>query len=205
MDRSAALLLLLALGCGLSACSERPQPPAPAAAPSGTTGDPSTAERAQVIEQASAGIAPFKKKLSEALTQAMSQGGPVAAIDVCSQEAQRLAAEASSPNLTVGRSALKIRNPKNAARPWLTPVLSELAAMPSAEGAQRVVRIDAQHFGYAEAITLKPQCVTCHGRELAAPIAEKIKERYPDDHATGFEPGQLRGVFWAEVALAKTR
>lgn len=124
------------------------------------------------------------------------------AIDVCSQQAPRLAAEASTATVTVGRSALKLRNPTNAAREWLKPVLSELASLPSAEGAQRVVNIDGQRFGFAEAITLKPQCAVCHGSEVAEPVAAKLKERYPDDQATGFQPGQLRGVFWAEVSLA---
>lgn len=177
------------LACGPSACARR--------------SEPSATEREQVVAQATAAINPFKKKLSEALTSAMTQAGPVAAIEVCSQQAPRLAAEASSPNVSVGRSALKLRNPNNAARDWLKPILGELGALPSAEGAQRVVRLDAQRFGYAEAITLKPQCVTCHGSEVAAPLAAEIKRRYPEDQAMGFQPGQLRGVFWAEVALAR--
>jgi hypothetical protein len=156
-----------------------------------------------VVARATAAINPFKKQLVEALTTALSKGDAVAAIDVCSQQAPRLAEQASSEAVKVGRSALKLRNPSNAPREWLKPVLSELAALPSPEGAQRVVRVDDGHFGYAEAITLKPMCVTCHGTEVAAPIAEKLKERYPADQATGFQPGQLRGVVWAEVALAK--
>lgn len=199
---STPLSIILVLSFGLQACDKRRERE-PTVAESASLTKPSAAEREQVAAQASAAINPFKKRLSEALTSAMAQGGPVAAIDVCSEQAPRLAAEASTPDLTVGRSALKLRNPNNAARPWLTPILTELAALPSAEGAQRFVKLDSQRFGYAEAITLKPQCLACHGTEVAAPIAEKIKERYPDDQATGFQPGQLRGVFWAEVALAQ--
>jgi len=194
--------LTICLLCGGLAACQQPHAGAPAPAPAAPS-EPSAAERDQVIGQATAAIQPFKKKLSEALTGAIAQGGPLAAIDVCREQAPRLAAEASTPALTVGRSALKLRNPGNAARDWLKPVLGELAALPSAEGKQRVVRLDAQRFGYVEAITLKPPCATCHGSELAAPLAAKIKERYPQDQATGFQPGQLRGVFWAEVALAR--
>jgi hypothetical protein len=163
----------------------------------------SATEREQVIVQASAAIQPFKKKLSEVLTGAMAQGGPVAAIDVCSREAPRLAAEASTTAITVGRSALKLRNPDNAARPWLQPVLNELAGLPSAEGHQRVVSLGEQRFGYVEALTLKPLCAACHGSDVPAEVVAKLREHYPNDQATGFKVGELRGVVWAEVATLK--
>jgi hypothetical protein len=41
-------------------------------------------------------------------------------------------------------------------------------------------------------------CLTCHGSNLDADIAASIAERYPEDRATGFEAGDLRGVFWVE-------
>lgn len=164
---------------------------------------PTAAEREQVIAQASAAIQPFKKRLSDALTEAIARGGPVAAIDVCRRDAPRFAAEAETAAVKLGRSSSKLRNPNNAARPWLSPLLRELEALPSAEGGQRVVRLDDRRFGYAEAIVLKPQCATCHGTDVAPELAAKLGESYPDDQATGYQPGQLRGVFWAEVALAK--
>lgn len=176
-----------------------PAPSAPEAAGSQVP----EAQNERVTRLATEAIAPFKKQLAGALMTAMQDKGPAAAIEVCSKEAPRLAAEASSDQVKVGRSALKLRNPANAAQDWLKPVLTELAALSSAEGAQRVVAIDDQHYGYAEAITLKPLCATCHGTSIAPELAKKIKERYPDDQATGFEPGQLRGVFWAEVLLAR--
>lgn len=186
----------VAASCGEAQRREQATQPTAAA-------EPSAAERAQVLAEASAAIQPFKKRLSEALTDAMSKAGPEAAIEVCSRDAPRFAAEASKPTLTVGRSSLKLRNPNNAARPWLAPVLTELDALPSAEGSQRIVKLDEQHFGYAEAITLKPLCATCHGTHVAPDLTAKIREHYPNDQATGYEPGQLRGVFWAEVTLAK--
>ena len=30
-------------------------------------------------------------------------------------------------------------------------------------------------------------------------VAERVRERYPDDAARGFKVGELRGVFWAEL------
>jgi hypothetical protein len=72
----AAATLTFACGGGSSEATRTPQPTAAPVV--------SALEREQVIAQASAAIMPFKKKLLEALTGAISQGGPVAAIDVCS-------------------------------------------------------------------------------------------------------------------------
>jgi len=52
--------------------------------------------------------------------------------------------------------------------------------------------------GYAEPIIVQPMCLTCHGSELDAGVAEQIAELYPEDQATGFSAGDFRGVFWVE-------
>ena len=49
---------------------------------------------------------------------------------------------------------------------------------------------------YAKAIMVQPQCLACHGQaqDISAPMAEKIKQEYPDDQATGYSAGKLRGA-----------
>jgi len=42
---------------------------------------------------------------------------------------------------------------------------------------------------------LQPLCATCHGMTLAPPVAEAVAARYPEDDATGFGVGELRGAF----------
>ena len=39
----------------------------------------------------------------------------------------------------------------------------------------------------------------CHGDNIAPEIAARIAEHYPQDRATGFSEGDLRGLIWAEV------
>ena len=51
-------------------------------------------------------------------------------------------------------------------------------------------------MGYAEPIIVQPLCLSCHGNVLAPEVANHIEEAYPDDQATGFEIGDLRGVYW---------
>ena len=50
-------------------------------------------------------------------------------------------------------------------------------------------------------IQLLTTCVLCHGTEadLAEGVQEALAVHYPDDEATGFAPGDLRGWFWMEV------
>ena len=38
-------------------------------------------------------------------------------------------------------------------------------------------------------------CLQCHGEAIAPPVAEKISALYPDDKATGFREGDIRGAF----------
>jgi hypothetical protein len=51
----------------------------------------------------------------------------------------------------------------------------------------------------ADATTL-----ACHGPEeaLQPEVRAALDQRYPEDRATGYAAGDLRGAFWAEVPLA---
>lgn len=48
---------------------------------------------------------------------------------------------------------------------------------------------------YMRAIVMQPQCLACHGSAVAKPLKQAIAEKYPNDQATGFEVGDLRGAF----------
>jgi hypothetical protein len=47
--------------------------------------------------------------------------------------------------------------------------------------------------------------VTCHGGEEDLPreVVGALAEGYPQDQATGFSEGELRGWFWIEVPGAE--
>jgi hypothetical protein len=38
-------------------------------------------------------------------------------------------------------------------------------------------------------------CLACHGETIDPAVAGKIAELYPEDKATGFREGDLRGAF----------
>jgi hypothetical protein len=143
-------------------------------------------------------------RLKLELQQALQAGGPVAAIDVCRTRAPAIAAELSTESgAQVGRTALRVRNPANAPdeleRKVLLQFKDELAAAKSAptgppEAVFELATPQGVEHRYMRAIPLQPPCVMCHGKALAPDVAAAIERLYPDDAATGFEPGELRGA-----------
>jgi hypothetical protein len=181
MNMKRRILSLAAAAALLCACSDQQDAP------------PATRDLAA---EGAALLAPFKSSLMQALSAGM-QEGPAAAIDVCSVKAPRIAEELSVDGVRMGRSSHKLRNPDNAPPDWLVPVLEDYTSR-EADLQPRTVEIAADRHGYVEPIITQPLCLTCHGSALDADVAASIAERYPEDRATGFEAGDLRGVFWVE-------
>jgi len=147
------------------------------------------------------------KALGGALMSELSAAlavSPVEAISVCSTRAPAIAAEQSADlHATVGRTALRVRNPDNAPTPWQREALEQFAgqlqagADPASLEYAREVEVDGvAERRWMKPIMTAPLCVTCHGDALAAEVATAIAERYPQDRATGFAPGDLRGAFY---------
>ena len=142
-------------------------------------------------------------ELKGELSRAMKEKGPVAAISVCKDRAPEIATRFSQQSgARVSRTALRVRNPANAPddlqRALLEQFSSELASGEFAgplEAAFEINRGGQVERRYMRAIPMEGLCVTCHGKTLAPDIAAAIAAQYPNDQATGFEPGQLRGAF----------
>lgn len=149
-------------------------------------------------QRAQAALRPFKVSLQGALKSGLAEGVP-AAIEVCRDQAPRLAAGAANAGVIVGRTSAKLRNPHNAPRDWMKPLLTELA---SAEepGAHRAVALADGRWGYAEAIHTKGLCLSCHGSALGGEVKSALAKLYPRDQARGYAQGDFRGIFWAEVS-----
>ena len=150
------------------------------------------------VKRARAAVKSLKTTLKKALLDALGQGGPEKAIEVCSEEAQRLARVASTARVTVGRTSARLRNPRNAPRAWVKPIMAEYQRGPGAPP-YRTVLLDKGVVGYVEPIYTARICLTCHGSEPPPSVAERIRAHYPEDRATGFKAGEIRGLFWAEV------
>jgi hypothetical protein len=142
-------------------------------------------------------LAPFKQDLQKALKSGLAEG-PAAAIQVCRVKAPGIADALSVDGVRMGRSSHKLRNPDNTAPDWVRPIMQTYLDDASSRKPRAVV-LAGGRSGYVEPIMVQPLCLTCHGSELAPEVAERIAEFYPEDKATGFEAGDLRGVFWLEI------
>jgi len=151
------------------------------------------------VARAREALAPLKQKLLGALTQAMAEGGPERAIDVCRVEAPAIARAVATEGVELGRTSHRLRNPANAPRPWVEPLLAEYVADP-AGAAPRGVRLAGGGIGYVEPIRTMRMCLKCHGEDVAEAILERVRLQYPGDRAVGFREGDLRGLFWVEIA-----
>lgn len=150
------------------------------------------------LARAHEALGPFQRELMGALSKAMADGGPEAAIDVCRTEAPAIAAAAGGADIEIGRTSHRLRNPANAPRPWMEPLLAAYVADP-ANAKPRAVRLGKDRIGYVEPIRVKGMCLSCHGENVSASILERVRAHYPEDAATGFADGDLRGMFWVEL------
>ena len=173
-----AALLLIALAWGTSA-----------------TGDPLDDARRAVDECA--------VQLQAALGGALRDGGPVAAVEVCAEQAPVIAARVSDEhNLRVGRVGTRLRNPRSAPTPWSLRALKDFQRRANAGepiASMEWTELDGRSpVRYARAIPVGGVCLTCHGERLAPAVEAAIRSHYPNDDATNYQPGDLRGAFVAE-------
>ena len=92
-------------------------------------------------------------------------------------------------------------NPRNASRAvpdaWERGILEEFDRKKAA-GATAGELVHAETVGseyrYMQAQVAEGICLTCHGTELPNAAVSTLSEYYPDDAATGYSLGQVRGA-----------
>ena len=142
--------------------------------------------------------------LKAQLQDAIASGGPASAIDACKAIAPAVAADISEKRHTsIRRTALKVRNPDNAPDAFERKVLNRFLEQIDAgsdpatlEYAETTTEGNQKRFRYMKAIPMaETPCQACHGATITAGAVARIRILYPDDQATGFAPGTLRGAF----------
>lgn len=141
----------------------------------------------------------FTATLLPTLQQALANGGPVMGIEVCSTRAPEIADElAAASSWSVQRVSLKARNNLRATPDtWERGVLEQFddrqkGGATGAELNQSAI-VDGE-FRYMQAQLTMPLCLTCHGTDLAADVRAALRQYYPDDLATGYAAGDVRGA-----------
>lgn len=159
------------------------------------------------LDTARNGAKTLQGRLGAELQAAMKAGGPPDAIGVCNTKAPAIASELSTENrLRIGRTSLKIRNPGNSPDAWEKKVLEDFEARKAkGEDLAKIERseIVGGEFRYMKAIGIPADmpCLKCHGEQLDPAVQAKLKELYPQDRATGYKTGDLRGAFTVRQKL----
>jgi hypothetical protein len=177
--------------------------PAPGQPPANAGPAPEAQARAQ------AALRDFSERLRGELRAAMTADGAPAAVDFCHDQAPRIAEQVMAEHgVRLGRVAVpgRHRNPGHVAEGWQAEVLASFQSAVDRGGAPEaqlaVVRdglpADVE-LRMARGLRVEAACLMCHGASIAPGIAARIEQNYPDDHATGFREGDLRGLAWVEV------
>lgn len=185
---------LLAAGCALTLIG---------ALQAETTEDANVAEAKSIVME-------FFNTLMGELQTAIKDGGQSGAVIVCNARAPLIAAELSQQTgWDVGRTSLKLRNPsQNAPDDWEKAVLLEFEQRKS-DGedvktmayAETIEADGEKTFRFMKAIPIANECIGCHGTDIEPEVASAIAIAYPDDQATGYALGDVRGAFTLSKSL----
>ncbi|KLU07533.1 Cytochrome c family protein [Rhodopirellula islandica] len=190
----AGTFLLVNLGCQKSAppvtedVSEQD-----ASAVSIVEGETPSEEQKQAMLQAKDALF---QKLSGRLMEAMGSQGPAGAIAVCQKEANQIATDVGDQHgVMIGRTGVRLRNTKNLPPSWAKSMTEAKVSTP------QFVSLTNGHAAALLPIQLQSQCLMCHGptEQIAPVISDQLTKLYPNDQATGFREGELRGWFWVET------
>ena len=116
-------------------------------------------------------------------------------------EMAKAASKATGWNIR--RVGLRNRNPKAVPDAWERVALEDFDRRAAAgeapatlEKAELVREGDRNVYRYMKALPVQELCVACHGPadRLSPAVKSELKARYPDDKATGYTPGQVRGA-----------
>lgn len=176
--------------------------------PAQTSSERSPEIEGMCITKGTAASKALAQKLSTQLKVAMKTEGPMAAVGVCQQVAQPLSESTSSElaGLTVSRTSLKYRNPKNAPDDLDRATLEswqKLQEQGQPLPAQEVVFTDGDAALFYLPIITQEICLRCHGasESFEPKLLGLIDQLYPEDKARGYIEGELRGAFRVKIDL----
>lgn len=154
------------------------------------------------LERAREASADLLATLKGTLLLHLERGGPEAAFTVCADTAQVLTeAVAHRHGLMLHRVSTRWRNPLDEPDAYEADVLRRFSLLledgqlnDSTEHVAVVTEEGTRVFRYLRPIRIQRPCLSCHGQKLAPGLQTMLREYYPDDRATGYTEGALRGA-----------
>lgn len=167
-------------------------------------GPAAQADDARLLSEAREVATSIPPKLLAVLKSELDAGGPAGAISACKEKAPKMAAEASQKTgWAVRRVSLKNRNPKAVPDAWEEGVLRDFDRRAAAgenpmtlEKGEVVAEGATKMYRYMRALPTQELCLNCHGpaEQIKPEVKARLGELYPNDKATGFTVGQIRGA-----------
>ena len=159
--------------------------------------------KTEAVDKAKAMVRELGMGLKKNLQTAMKEGGPVNAIPVCKAVGQSKASQVSIKHKAyIHRVSLKLRNPANAPDMYEIKVLKQMEKDLS-KGALKKAYVLVEDMGgkknlrFMKPIVTSKVCMRCHGAldTISPKVFATLKREYPDDKATGYKVGVVRGAF----------
>lgn len=162
----------------------------------------STVQKQEYLVMGDSIAAKAQQVLLSNVAEQMKLGGPVGALDFCNEKAIPLTDAVSEEfSKKIQRLTDKTRNPDNAIvnaidqKAW-----SEIKGlMADTNAGKHLVLSENSDVYYYKAIPIgMPTCLMCHGNkqtDIAPETLEAISKKYPNDQATGYAMGELRGMW----------
>jgi hypothetical protein len=138
----------------------------------------------------------LQKRMMGRVMEAVAEGGHASAVEVCNREAASITrAVGEELGVKIGRVSDKMRNPENRPPLWVESMVEDRPGL-----ARQSRDADGSLHAIFPILIAEP-CLKCHGTEdaLAPGVKDALAKHYPDDQATGYAAGDLRGWFWVEV------
>ena len=135
------------------------------------------------------------------LQEEIAKSGPEGAIPVCKDMAPKMAANVLQETVwKVRRVSLKVRNEARAIPDdWEKAALEDFdkraAAGESPAKLEKGEKI-GNEYRYVKALPVQPLCLNCHGSDdqISPAVKSVLAQHYPNDRATGYSVGQIRGA-----------
>jgi len=172
---------------------------------------PAVAADPPEVEQARTVATKVLEETKSVLESALKDGQPADALRVCASVAQNIARQHEQQSWRVRRVSEKVRNPAD------TPDAKELVVLRAWQGEKKAGRLTPtterqeivteggrRYVHYMKPIFIAgPVCLHCHGApdKLAPGVADALKELYPNDQATGYAVGDLRGAVSVKIPI----
>jgi hypothetical protein len=151
------------------------------------------------------------EKVRGLLLQEIDKGGFSSAVRVCSELAQEMTLQFNAQTgHHVRRISLKYRNPKNVPDAYEQRkleefnILNQKKELPN-EYSEIVEEQGKKYLRYLKPLIVVPVCVNCHGPKENIPQEVKtiLADRYPEDRATGFLVGDVRGAISVKIPVTE--